>query len=166
MNCIWFQGIGELKKGNQNRGRGREGERERDMWVFYLISFPLTLGMVVLTLNYFAGPDVPRYVLFTVGYTWFCSLSIIILVPADISSVNSLFPNLLIHIHMQLTSQFEFSIILFVTDYYWSWQWRYLFLLELLILEYFLAYLVASHPHLLYSLFSTNNINLFHTFIG
>ncbi|KAL4353518.1 hypothetical protein GQ457_06G043660 [Hibiscus cannabinus] len=54
------------------------------MWVFYLISLPLTLGMVLFTLRYFAGPDVPRYVLFTVGYTWFCSLSIIILVPADI----------------------------------------------------------------------------------
>ncbi|XP_058096928.1 uncharacterized protein LOC131242353 isoform X5 [Magnolia sinica] len=54
------------------------------MWVFYLISLPLTLGMVMITLRYFAGPDVPRYVLFTVGYTWFCSLSIIILVPADI----------------------------------------------------------------------------------
>ncbi|CAI0474374.1 unnamed protein product [Linum tenue] len=54
------------------------------MWVFYLISLPLTLGMVVSTLRYFAGPEVPRYVLFTVGYTWFCSLSIIILVPADI----------------------------------------------------------------------------------
>lgn len=54
------------------------------MWVFYLISLPLTMGMVLLTLRYFAGPDVPRYVLFTVGYTWFCSLSIIILVPADI----------------------------------------------------------------------------------
>ncbi|KAL3527601.1 hypothetical protein ACH5RR_012257 [Cinchona calisaya] len=54
------------------------------MWVFYLISLPLTLGMVILTLRYFAGPDVPRYVYFTVGYTWFCSISIIILVPADI----------------------------------------------------------------------------------
>ncbi|GMQ01565.1 hypothetical protein CsSME_00048157 [Camellia sinensis var. sinensis] len=57
------------------------------MWVFYLISMPLTLGMVLLTLKYFAGPYVPRYVLFTVGYTWFCSLSIIILVPADIWTV-------------------------------------------------------------------------------
>ncbi|XP_010266968.1 PREDICTED: LMBR1 domain-containing protein 2 homolog A-like isoform X2 [Nelumbo nucifera] len=54
------------------------------MWVFYLISLPLTLGMVIFTLKYFAGPDVPRYVFFTVGYAWFCSLSIIILVPADI----------------------------------------------------------------------------------
>ncbi|PKA59462.1 hypothetical protein AXF42_Ash016486 [Apostasia shenzhenica] len=54
------------------------------MWVFYLIALPLTLGMVAVTLRYFAGPDVPRYVLFTVGYTWFCSLSFIILVPADI----------------------------------------------------------------------------------
>ncbi|GFY90078.1 LMBR1-like membrane protein [Actinidia rufa] len=57
------------------------------MWVFYLISLPLTTGMVMLTLRYFAGPHVPRYVLFTVGYTWFCSLSIIILVPADIWTV-------------------------------------------------------------------------------
>lgn len=57
------------------------------MWVFYLISLPLTLGMVILTLKYFAGPDVPRYVFFTVGYTWFCSISIIILVPADIWTV-------------------------------------------------------------------------------
>ncbi|XP_043692297.1 LMBR1 domain-containing protein 2 homolog isoform X2 [Telopea speciosissima] len=54
------------------------------MWIFYMISLPLTLGMVILTLRYFAGPNIPRYVLFTVGYAWFCSLSIIILVPADI----------------------------------------------------------------------------------
>ncbi|EHA8586768.1 LMBR1 domain-containing protein 2 [Cocos nucifera] len=54
------------------------------MLVFYLISLPLTLGMVMVTLQYFAGPDVPRYVLFTVAYAWFCSLSIIVLVPADI----------------------------------------------------------------------------------
>ncbi|KAJ0981413.1 hypothetical protein J5N97_009668 [Dioscorea zingiberensis] len=54
------------------------------MWVFYLISLLLTMGMVAVTLRYFAGPDVPRYVLFTVGYAWFCSLSIIILVPPDI----------------------------------------------------------------------------------
>lgn len=60
------------------------------MWVFYLISLPLTIGMVLITLKYFAGPDVPRYVLLTVGYTWFCSLSIIILVPADIWTVITL----------------------------------------------------------------------------
>ncbi|XP_031128626.1 LMBR1 domain-containing protein 2 homolog A-like [Ipomoea triloba] len=54
------------------------------MWVFYMISLPLTIGMVGLTLWYFAGPDAPRYVRCTVGYAWFCSLSIIILVPADI----------------------------------------------------------------------------------
>ncbi|MED6161289.1 hypothetical protein PIB30_059351 [Stylosanthes scabra] len=40
--------------------------------------------MVILTLIYFSGPDVPKYVFFTVAYTWFCSLSIIIVVPADI----------------------------------------------------------------------------------
>jgi hypothetical protein len=60
------------------------------MWVFYLISLPLTLGMVVVTLRYFAGPAVPRYVVATVGYAWFCSLSFIILVPADIWTVRSL----------------------------------------------------------------------------
>lgn len=60
------------------------------MWVFYLLSLPLTLGMVTVTLRYFAGPDVPRYVLLTVGYTWFCSVAIIILVPADIWTVSSL----------------------------------------------------------------------------
>ncbi|XP_040957796.1 LMBR1 domain-containing protein 2 homolog A [Gossypium hirsutum] len=54
------------------------------MLFFYLISLPLTMGMVILTLKYFSSPDVPNYVLFTVGYTWFCSFSIIILVPADI----------------------------------------------------------------------------------
>ncbi|XP_038991120.1 LMBR1 domain-containing protein 2 homolog B-like [Hibiscus syriacus] len=54
------------------------------MLVFYLISLPLTLGMVILTSRYFAGPSVPIYVFLTVGYTWFCSFSIIILVPADI----------------------------------------------------------------------------------
>lgn len=66
-----------------------EGSNFHDgnMWVFYLISLPLTLGMVIVTLKYFAGPWVPRYVFLTVGYTWFCSLSIIILVPADIWTV-------------------------------------------------------------------------------
>ncbi|XP_029128499.1 LMBR1 domain-containing protein 2 homolog A isoform X2 [Cajanus cajan] len=54
------------------------------MWVFYMFSLPVTVGMVIVTLKYFSGPDVPKYVFFTVAYTWFCSLSIIILVPADI----------------------------------------------------------------------------------
>ena len=63
---------------------GGENFRGGNMWVFYMISLPLTVGMVIVTLKYFAGPWVPRYVFLTVGYTWFCSLSIIILVPADI----------------------------------------------------------------------------------
>jgi hypothetical protein len=54
------------------------------MWVFYLISLPLMVGMVISTLKYFAGPEVPCYVLFIVRYTWFYSLSIIILIPIDI----------------------------------------------------------------------------------
>ncbi|KAH1196442.1 hypothetical protein AAZX31_18G014700 [Glycine max] len=81
------------------------------MWVFYLISLPLTTGMVLFTLRYFAGPDVPRYVLFTVGYTWFCSLSIIILVPADIWAT--------------MSSNQENGAI----SFFWSWSYWSTFLL-------------------------------------
>ncbi|KAK4256668.1 hypothetical protein QN277_006362 [Acacia crassicarpa] len=81
------------------------------MWVFYMISLPLTVGMVLFTLRYFAGPDVPRYVLFTVGYTWFCSLSIIILVPADIWAT--------------LSSHHENGGI----SFFWSWSYWSTFLL-------------------------------------
>jgi hypothetical protein len=45
--------------------------------------------MVAATLRYFAGPAVPLYVLATVGYAWLCSLSFVILVPADIYTVRS-----------------------------------------------------------------------------
>ncbi|XP_057434267.1 uncharacterized protein LOC130726963 isoform X1 [Lotus japonicus] len=81
------------------------------MWVFYLISLPLTTGMVLFTLRYFAGPDVPRYVLFTVGYTWFCSLSVIILVPADIWAT--------------MSSHSENGGI----SFFWSWSYWSTFLL-------------------------------------
>ncbi|KAF8660797.1 hypothetical protein HU200_057383 [Digitaria exilis] len=54
------------------------------MWVFYMISLPLTVGMVVATLRYFAGPAVPAHVLAVVGYAWLCSLSFVVLVPTDI----------------------------------------------------------------------------------
>ncbi|KAF1875856.1 hypothetical protein Lal_00006487 [Lupinus albus] len=81
------------------------------MWVFYLISLPLTLGMVVFPLRYFAGPDVPRYVLFTVGYTWLSSLSIIVLVPADIWAT--------------ISSQHETGGI----SFFWSWSYWSTFLL-------------------------------------
>lgn len=54
------------------------------MWMFYALGLPVTLGIVAATMRYFAGPDVPRYVLAAVGYAWFCSVSIIVLVPADI----------------------------------------------------------------------------------
>ncbi|MFS8034941.1 putative LMBR1-like membrane protein [Helianthus anomalus] len=91
------------------------------MWVFYLISLPVTLGMVVLTLNYFAGPDVPRYVLFTVGYTWFCSLSIIILVPADISST--------------IIGQDNGGI-----SFFWSWSYWSTFLLTWLVVPLIQGY--------------------------
>lgn len=80
------------------------------MWVFYLISLPLTLGMVVLTLKYFAGPGIPRYVFFTVGYAWFCSLSIIIIVPADIWTAITEHPN-------------------GVISFFWSWSYWSTFLL-------------------------------------
>ncbi|XP_050894715.1 uncharacterized protein LOC127101371 isoform X1 [Lathyrus oleraceus] len=87
MRCSWNEvdsnSILRLKVTATLIDRNRSIEREK-MWVFYLISLPLTMGMVLFTLRYFAGPSVPLYVLFTVGYTWFVSLSIIILVPADI----------------------------------------------------------------------------------
>ncbi|CAN6164582.1 unnamed protein product [Urochloa humidicola] len=54
------------------------------MWVFYMISLPLTVGMVAATLRYFAGPAVPARVLAVVGYAWLCSLSFVVLVPTDI----------------------------------------------------------------------------------
>ncbi|CAL0325112.1 unnamed protein product [Lupinus luteus] len=81
------------------------------MWVFYLISLPLTLGMVIFPLRYFAGPDVPRYVLFTVGYTWLSSLSIIVLVPADIWAT--------------ISSNHETGGI----SFFWSWSYWSTFLL-------------------------------------
>ncbi|XP_019463615.1 PREDICTED: LMBR1 domain-containing protein 2 homolog A-like isoform X1 [Lupinus angustifolius] len=81
------------------------------MWVFYLISLPLTLGMVIFPLRYFAGPDVPRYVLFTVGYTWLSSLSIIVLVPADIWAT--------------ISSNHETAGI----SFFWSWSYWSTFLL-------------------------------------
>lgn len=83
------------------------------MWVFYLISLPLTLGMVILTLKYFAGPDVPRYVFFTVGYTWFCSISIIILVPADIWTVLISFQLILCFLVLCLSISNFLGIVLF-----------------------------------------------------
>ncbi|KAK7247392.1 hypothetical protein RIF29_42275 [Crotalaria pallida] len=81
------------------------------MWVFYLISLPLTLGMVAFPLRYFAGPDVPRYVLFTVGYTWLSSLSIIVLVPADIWAT--------------ISSRHDNGSI----SFFWSWSYWSTFLL-------------------------------------
>ncbi|XP_054815399.1 uncharacterized protein LOC129315595 isoform X2 [Prosopis cineraria] len=84
---------------------------EEEMWVFYMISLPLTLGMVFFTLRYFSGPHVPRYVLFTVGYAWFCSLSIIILVPADIWET--------------ISSHHENGSI----SFFWSWSYWSTFLL-------------------------------------
>ncbi|PWZ18864.1 LMBR1 domain-containing protein 2 A [Zea mays] len=54
------------------------------MWVFYMISLPLTVGMVAATLRYFAGPAVPAHVLAVVGYAWLSSLSFVVLVPTDI----------------------------------------------------------------------------------
>ncbi|KAJ1379873.1 LMBR1-like membrane protein, partial [Sesbania bispinosa] len=69
------------------------------------------MGMVLLTLRYFAGPDVPLYVLLTVGYTWFSSLAIIILVPADIWQT--------------ISSHHENGGI----SFFWSWSYWSTFLL-------------------------------------
>ncbi len=57
------------------------------MWVFYALAGPIALGMVVATLQYFAASTVPLHARWIVGYAWFCTISIIILVPADIWSV-------------------------------------------------------------------------------
>ncbi|RDY03948.1 LMBR1 domain-containing protein 2-like A, partial [Mucuna pruriens] len=91
------------------------------MWVFYLISLPLTMGMVLLTLRYYAAPRVPRYVLFTVGYTWLSSLSIIVLVPADIWTVLA---NHSVHFASQflkitISSYHENGGI----SFFWSWSY-------------------------------------------
>ncbi|XP_022854996.1 uncharacterized protein LOC111376279 [Olea europaea var. sylvestris] len=91
------------------------------MWVFYLISLPLTLGMVILTLKYFAGPEVPRYVFLTVGYTWFCSISIISLVPADIWTT--------------IIGQFNGGI-----SFFWSWSYWSTFLLTWLVVPLIQGY--------------------------
>nr|XP_043607883.1 LMBR1 domain-containing protein 2 homolog [Erigeron canadensis] len=90
-------------------------------WWFYLISFPLALGMVMFTLNYFASPHVSRYVLFTVGYTWFSSISIIILVPADISSA--------------ITGHDNGAI-----SFFWSWSYWSTFLLTWLVVPLIQGY--------------------------
>lgn len=55
--------------------------------MFYMISLPLTVGMVAATLRYFAGPAVPAHVLAVVGYAWLSSLSFVVLVPTDIWTV-------------------------------------------------------------------------------
>ncbi|KAL9329656.1 hypothetical protein ACSQ67_004659 [Phaseolus vulgaris] len=81
------------------------------MWVFYMISLPLTAGMVLFTLRYYAAPRVPSYVLFTVGYTWLSSLSIIVLVPADIWTT--------------ISSYHENGGI----SFFWSWSYWSTFLL-------------------------------------
>ncbi|KAK7369321.1 hypothetical protein VNO80_11358 [Phaseolus coccineus] len=81
------------------------------MWVFYMISMPLTAGMVLFTLRYYAAPRVPSYVLFTVGYTWLSSLSIIVLVPADIWTT--------------ISSYHENGGI----SFFWSWSYWSTFLL-------------------------------------
>ncbi|KAL2634853.1 hypothetical protein R1flu_006332 [Riccia fluitans] len=54
------------------------------MWLFYTIALAITLSMVGATLRYFAAPNVTWLVLVTVGYAWFCTVVIIVLVPADV----------------------------------------------------------------------------------
>lgn len=66
---------------------GAEARSGGEMWVFYMISLPLTVGMVAATLRYFAGPAVPAHVLAVVGYAWLSSLSFVVLVPTDIWTV-------------------------------------------------------------------------------
>lgn len=58
------------------------------MWLFYALAGPIALGMVTGVLQYFAARTVPLHVRFIVGYAWFCTISIIVLVPADIWTVS------------------------------------------------------------------------------
>lgn len=59
--------------------------------MFYGFAGPIALGMVGGVLQYFAARSVPLHVRFIVGYAWLSSISIIVLVPADIWTVSSIF---------------------------------------------------------------------------
>ncbi|CAI7917516.1 unnamed protein product, partial [Closterium sp. NIES-54] len=52
--------------------------------MFYAIALPVTLGMVIWTLIYYASPRVLQHVRIIVAYTWFVNVSIVILVPVDV----------------------------------------------------------------------------------
>ncbi|KAL2538545.1 LMBR1-like membrane protein [Forsythia ovata] len=118
------------------------------MWVFYLISLPLTLGMVILTLKYFAGPEVPRYVFLTVGYTWFCSISIISLVPADIWTT--------------IIGQFNGGI-----SFFWSWSYWSTFLLTWLVVPLIQGYEDAGDFTMKERLKTSIHVNLvFYLIVG
>ena len=60
------------------------------MWMFYAISLPVTLGMVVWMLMYYASPRVLPHVRIIVAYAWFVNVSIVILVPVDVWTVRQL----------------------------------------------------------------------------
>ncbi len=79
---------GVCVSGERNKNKeGVSGGGWFTMWVFYALAGPIALGMVVATLQYFAASTVPLHVRWIVGYAWFCTISIIILVPADIWTV-------------------------------------------------------------------------------
>ncbi|KAH6798311.1 LMBR1-like membrane protein [Perilla frutescens var. frutescens] len=118
------------------------------MWVFYLISLPLTLGMVVLTLKYFSGPDVPRYVFFTVGYTWFCSIAVIVLVPADIWTT--------------IIGNANGGI-----SFFWSWSYWSTFLLTWLVVPLIQGYEDAGDFTMIERLKTSIHVNLiFYLIVG
>ncbi|CAH9133589.1 unnamed protein product [Cuscuta epithymum] len=118
------------------------------MWVFYMISLPLTLGMVLLTLKYFAGPDVPRYVFFTVGYAWFCSISVIVLVPADIWTT--------------IVGQGNGGI-----SFFWSWSYWSTFLLTWLVVPLIQGFEDAGDFSVVERLKTSVHVNLvFYLIVG
>nr|CAB3467496.1 unnamed protein product [Digitaria exilis] len=92
------------------------------MWVFYMISLPLTVGMVVATLRYFAGPAVPAHVLAVVGYAWLCSLSFVVLVPTDIWMVRS--RRLLSMLPLAISGNQKSDV-----GFFWSWSYWSTFIL-------------------------------------
>ncbi|GBG59074.1 hypothetical protein CBR_g24418 [Chara braunii] len=80
------------------------------MWSFYAFALPVTLAMVVVTLHHFASSQVDRVARFTVGYAWFVSLSIVILVPIDVSSTLSGDPQTMASTAKHVS---------------WMWSWAY-----------------------------------------
>jgi hypothetical protein len=54
------------------------------MWAFFGVALVLVLGVIVLLLRRYAGPNVPVVVKLATSYAWLTSLSIVVIVPIDV----------------------------------------------------------------------------------